>query len=112
MVIVSGTEAVGEVSLVVSHDTANESTYDWPAGTSASSADALVTGYALTVVPAGNAPGGMVTDAEAAPSETATVAVEPLCAVVDVGLPNAAEETPEGGGAATVTSCWTWTAAL
>ena len=95
-----GVLAGGDVPSEVSHVMANATTYDCPVG--GVNADALVTGYALTVVPAGSAPAGTFTDA-LAPAELSDTVVDVVDdAVPETGVPKDAAGTPVGGGAGDV----------
>jgi hypothetical protein len=85
MVIVIGVVASGDVPFVVCHDTANAATYDWPDGTS--DASDVVTGYTLSVVPAGSAPVGTLSDVEALPLDAVSVEAADAETVVDSGVP-------------------------
>jgi hypothetical protein len=85
MVIVIGVVATGDAPFVVCHDTAKAATYDWPGGTSDDSE--VVTGYTLSVVPAGSAPVGTLSDVEALPLDAMSVDAADDETVVDSGVP-------------------------
>jgi hypothetical protein len=98
-VSVIGDVAAGDVPSGAFHEIANATTYVLFAGTCETNDEVSVTGYKLTVVPDGNAPAGMLTEAVLPAKLKVSVATAVDETATDTGVPSAVETMPGGGGA-------------